>query len=259
VAAAVTLIVTRPGAAGRRLAEDLCSDGQPALWLPAFEFGGAPDEAAARRTLADLARFDLAIFVSPQSARATAELLATPWLPATAIAAVGAGTRAAVLASIAGAAAATLITPASDDGGSGSEALWPMLRALPVPPCRVLLLRAQCGRDWLGERLQESGAEVVPLAVYSRQAYAPPEALRAQLTEAARGAMASLFTSSDAIDALDAMLGSQPAVLRRLRAGLALASHPRIVDRLRAAGFARIAECRADVAAVRAALRGAGG
>lgn len=259
VAAAVTLIVTRPGAAGRRLVDELDAAGQPALWLPAFEIGRAPDEAAARRTLADLDRFDLAIFVSPQAARATAELLATPWPPATVLAAVGAGTRAAVLASISGAAAATVIAPASDDDGSGSEALWPLLRERPVPLRRVLLLRAQAGREWLGERLRESGAEVVPLAVYSRQAYAPTEALRARLTEAARGAMASLFTSSDAVDALAAMLDSQPAVLQALRAGLALAAHPRIGDRLRAAGFARIAECHADAAAVRTALRGTGG
>ena len=257
MSAPVTVVVTRPGAAGERLAAELQRAGQPALWLPSFAFGSAPDEAAARAALASLAEFDLAIFVSPQAVRATAALLPGPWPRATTIAAVGAGTRAEVLASIAGAAAATLLAPddPGDIGRSGSEALWPLLRAT-QPLRRVLLLRAQGGREWLAERLRESGADVVALAVYSRLPFAPDAELRARLAAAAAGAgLASVISSSDAVDALALMLGEQPPVLEALRAGVALASHPRIAARLHAAGFARARLCAPEAAAIVAAVR----
>lgn len=260
MAGAVTVVVTRPGAAGRALADELNRCGQPALCLPAFEFGPAPDPAEARAVLARLVDFDLAVFVSPQAVRATAALLAGPWPQATAIAAVGAGTRAAVLAAIPGAAGATLL-PARDEDidGSGSESLWPLLQALQPPPRRVLLLRAQAGRDWLADRLQAAGAAVTPLAVYSRQPFVASAELRQRLAAAARNGLASVVSSSDAVDALANMLAGEPAVLQALRAGPALATHPRIAERLRAAGFARVAVCVPEAGAIVASLREGGG
>jgi uroporphyrinogen-III synthase len=258
VAEAVTVVVTRPGAAGRELAANLEAAGQPALWLPAFAFGGAPDPAAARALLAGLAEFDLAVFVSPQAVRATAALLAAPWPPETTIAAVGAGTKAAVLASIDGAGAARVLAPATEDDdprSSGSEALWPLLQAMRPPARRVLLLRAQAGREWLGTKLQAAGATVTPLAVYSRQPLALSAEARARLDAAGAGGLASVVSSSDAVDALVRMLAPSPGALRALLAGRALASHPRIAERLRAAGFADVTVCAADTAAVLEALR----
>ncbi len=254
----VTVVVTRPGTAGQALAVALQHDGQPALWLPAFEFGPAPDESQARAVLARLADFDLAVFVSPQAARATAALMSQPWPARTAIAAVGAGTRSAVLDSVPGASATTVLAPSGDEesGGSGSESLWPLLQAMQPAPRRVLLLRAERGRDWLGERLQQAGATVTPLAVYSRQAHVPSADTRARLAAAAAGGLACVITSSDAVDALSDMLGGLPDVLAALRGGIALASHPRIAERLRAAGFTRVAECSPRSAAVLTALRG---
>ena len=258
---AVTVVVTRPGTAGQALAEELQHDGQPALWLPAFEFGPPPDEPQARAALARLAGFDLAVFVSPQAARATAALMSQPWPAGTAIAAVGAGTRSAVLDSVPGASARPVLAPSGEEesGGSGSESLWPLLQAMRPAPRSVLLLRAERGRDWLTARLKRAGATVTPLAVYSRRAHAPSAETRARLAAAAVGGLASVITSSDAVDALSDMVGGLPDLLAALREGIALASHPRIAERLRAAGFTRVAECSPDAAAILAALRGGGG
>lgn len=256
-----TVVVTRPGAAGQRLVEDLQRLGQPALWLPAFEFGPAPDEAAARAVLAQAAGFDLAIVVSPQAARAAGALRTEPWPARTPIAAVGAGTRAAVVAAIPGATAATLLAPAEDADvrRSGSESLWPLLQAMRPPPRRVLLLRAQAGREWLAERLQEQGASVMPLAVYSRLPFVPGAELRDRLAAAAGAGLASVISSSDAVDALLTVFQAQPEVLQALRRGAALASHPRIAERLRLAGFEGVTVCPPDANAVLAALREGGG
>jgi uroporphyrinogen-III synthase len=256
---ATTVVVTRPGAAGQALAEELSRAGQPALWLPAFEFGPAPDEARARAVLASLADFDLAVVVSPQAARAAAALLAGPWPSGTAIAAVGAGSRAAVLAAIAGARQARLLPGRDEDiRGSGSESLWPLLQAMQPPPRRALLLRAQSGREWLAGKLEAAGVAVTSLAVYTRLPFAPPSALRERLAAAATTGLASVISSSDAVDALANMLADQPEVLRALRAGNALASHPRIAERLRAAGFARVCVCAPESAAIVASLSEAG-
>jgi uroporphyrinogen-III synthase len=251
----VTVVVTRPGAPGQTLAEELRQAGQPALWLPAFAFGPAPDEAAARASLDAIADFDLAIFVSPQAVHATAALMRRPWPAGTAIAAVGAGTRAAIVALIKGADGATLLAPADIAGtqDSGSEALWPLLQRLPLR--RVLLLRAQSGREWLADRLHEAGVAVVPLAVYSRQMSVPSTTLRARLATTARNGLASVISSSDAVRALSQMLAAQPEVLKALREGPALAVHPRIAEKLRAAGFERVVQCAPVCASVLAVLR----
>lgn len=250
------VVVTRPGAAGQQLVDELIAAGQPALWLPAFTFGPPPDEHAARTTLASLADFDVALFVSPQAARATALLIEGQWPASTAIGAVGSGTQAAVLASIDGAQQATMLAPAgeADMREGGSEALWPVLQQWPRLR-RVLLLRAQAGREWLAERLQDAGVTVVPLAVYSRDPFDPPPPLRAQLAAAARGELASIVSSSDAVAALARMLGAQPDVLQAVQRGAALAAHPRIAERLRSAGFARVTVCAAECTAILAVLR----
>lgn len=252
--AAVTVVVTRPGEAGRELADELRHAGQPSLWLPAFDFGAPPDEAAARATLAALAGFDLAIFVSPQAARATAALLSGQWPAGTAIAAVGAGTRAAVR-SIKGADRATVLAPENDDmRNGGSEALWPLVQSL-LPLRRVLLLRAQSGREWLGDRLQQAGATIEPLAVYSRKEFAPGDELRSLLSQAAGRGLACVVSSSDAVAALTHIVEPQAEVLNALLAGPALAAHPRIAERLRTAGFSRVILCAPSRDAVLAALR----
>jgi uroporphyrinogen-III synthase len=131
-----------------------------------------------------------------------------------------------------------------------------LLQAMQPLPRRVLLLRAQIGREWLAEKLQEAGAAVTPLAVYSRLPFAPPAQLRARLAAAAPEGLASVVSSSDAVDALAGSFAGQPEVLQALRAGPALASHPRIAERLRAAGFARVAVCAPEVQAIVVSLRG---
>jgi uroporphyrinogen-III synthase len=119
----------------------------------------------------------------------------------------------------------------------------------------VLLLRAQSGREWLAEKLQEAGSTVTPLAVYTRMPFEPSAELRARLAGAAPEGLASVVSSSDAIGALANMLDTQPQVLQALRAGAALASHPRIAERLQAAGFARVVVCAPEVQAIVACLR----
>jgi uroporphyrinogen-III synthase len=259
VTALPPVIVTRPAAGGRALAAALLARGLDALWLPAFEIGPAPDEAAARAALARLADFDLAVFVSPAAVRATAALLAGGWPVRTAIGAVGAATARAAAQEIPGAQAAPLIAPAAaadeQEPEAGSEALWDALMRAALRPQRVLLLRAEGGRAWLAERLSAAGARVTAVAVYSRRARAASGddiAVLRRWQEAGR-APAMLVTSSEAVDVLLGQI-DRAGALHWLRAGLALATHARVGQRLRAAGFARVALVEPTADAIAAAL-----
>lgn len=236
------IIVTRPDAGGRALTDALAARGLDALWLPAFEIGPAPDEQIARAALARVADFDLAIFVSAAAVRATAALLEGAWPARTAIGAVGAATAGAVVQAIPGAASARCIAPAAtDEHDAGSEAFWDALVRSAVQPRRVLLLRAEGGREWLAERLAEAGARVTAVAVYSRRAHGASDDELATLRrwcEAGR-APAVLVTSSEAVDVLAGQIDRADA-REWLRTGCALATHTRIAARLREAGFARV-------------------
>jgi len=267
-------IVTRPAEAGESLTSALRARGVDAHWLPAFELGPAPDAALADTTLAQLADFDLAVFVSPAAVRATAQRLgARVWPAATAIGTVGSGTREAVRAHLrfdSGACPRVIAPDAAGDGadgegGAGSEAFWRALRdtekAGHRPARRVLLLRAEQGRDWLREHFAQAGAQVTLLPVYTRRMRGWSDADAAWVAARLGGPSPVLvITSSEAVDSLldqADVAGRDLGEAQRLRAwllrGRALAQHPRIVVRLQAAGFADAACVPCEVDALLAA------
>lgn len=235
------VIVTRPAAAGERLQRCLRDAGWEALWWPAFELGAAPDVACARSTLRRVAAFDLAVFVSPSAVAAAADLCSGRWPASTIIGAVGAATAAAVHERLDLPADATVVAPA-DDGPGGSEAFWSEWQRRGRTARRVLVLRAQHGREWLSERFAESGAEVEALAVYTRGDRMTDGAERARLQTAiaADAAVVSIFSSSEAIAALDRQVDSVADAASWLRRGVAVATHPRIRESLLAAGYRHV-------------------
>lgn len=243
--AAALIILTRPGEAGARCQHRLRAAGYAAQWWPAFEIGPAPDEVAARAGLDRLAQFDLAIFVSPNAVAAAAQRLVGPWPTSTAIGAVGAATRAAVVATWPTATA--LVSPLADEA-AGSEAFWDAWLHSGRRAARVLILRAQHGREWLAQQFTANGAEVETLAVYARLAHALSASERAVLDAAVAAAVpaVAVFTSTEAIAALDEQVASTQGADRWLRDGIALATHPRIREQLLDAGYRTVELSAAD-------------
>jgi uroporphyrinogen-III synthase len=251
-------VVTRPGEAGQRLSAALRDQGQAALWWPAFDLLAPLDADALQSFAQRLAEFDLAVFVSPVSVRAWAKLdPGSLWPAATAIAGVGVSTLQAALTLLPGAGAARAIAPAPHDQ-AGSEGLWEALRRQPSMPRRVLIVRAEAGRDWLADRLREAGSAVEYACVYRRAVHAPGPEQRAALWACmAVGASAVMIvTSSEAVAALDSQLQAEPDLAAWLRQGLALASHPRVVQALQAAGYARAKLCEPSSLPVLEAIAG---
>jgi uroporphyrinogen-III synthase len=136
---------------------------------------------------------------------------------------------------------AQVIAPAGEgaDEAPGSEALWPLLNALQPAPRRVLILRAEQGREWLGERLREAGAEVSVLAVYRRSARPwTAYATASELSAALAHAPTLVVTSSEAAQVVRQQIDAiAPAARETVRL---ITMHPRIAAALTAAGFAQV-------------------
>lgn len=234
------VIVTRPAAAGERLQRKLVDLGWEALWCPAFDIGPPPDEQHARGILKQLAHFDLVVFVSPTAVHATAALMDASWPSNVAIGAVGEATAAALVAELALAPGVPVIAPTGE--ASGSEGFWSEWTRAGRTARRVLILRAQHGREWLNERFSAAGAEVDVLPVYTRAERKLDSAALAvlQRSMAGHGRPVTVFSSSEAVDALDRQLSAEEGATRWLREGTTLATHVRIRDRLLEVGYKHV-------------------
>jgi uroporphyrinogen-III synthase len=252
------ILVTRPGDAGQGLATRLGALGHHALWWPAFDILPPEDPQPLYTAVARAGLFDLVVFVSPAAVHAWAQApaAADPWPPGTRMAAVGGASRRAA-AQLAGAAAATLLGPPGDAAGEGgTEALWPLLAALEPPPRRVLIVRAQTGRDWLALRLTQEGAQVEELVAYRRLVHEPADTDWAALQRALQGAdgLAVLFSSTAAVAPLTQQLRARGVPMDGDAPRLALCVHARIADAARASGWRQVAYCEADADAIAGVL-----
>lgn len=256
------ILVTRPQTPGRALAAQLRAAGVDALWWPAFDLLPPQDPSGLRATIAHLDEYDFTVFVSPAAVRAFADAFGAEsgnklWPETTAIGVVGTATRAAVLAQLPGARRARLLCPEGDAAAEGgSEALWAVLPALGSTPRKVLIARAQSGRQWLSDQFAAAGAQVEEVEAYQRVAHAPTtlewSALHAGLASGRR--LAALLTSTEAVAALIDSLGRDRTARAALDACIALSIHPRITAALLASGMHDVHSCSADVTSIIAAL-----
>jgi uroporphyrinogen-III synthase len=243
------VIVTRPAAEAAEWVDALQSRGIDAVALPLIEILPAAETKALLQAWGHMGSYRAAMFVSANAVRglfavkpADAALPVRAW-------ATGTGTRNA-LAGVA-VPAATIDSPGDDSAQFDSEALWRIVE----PQCgtgdRILLVRGGEGRDWLEQRLTEKGAVVETVQAYRRMAPAWQEAQR----KVASGAAADtwLFSSSEALRNLQYGLPQQ-----KWHAARAIATHPRIAQAARDAGFGVVCESRPSLDDVIATLESAG-
>ena len=171
----------------------------------------------------------------------------------------GPGTAAALLA--AGVPAAQVDAPALDAEQFDSEALWAVVGRRDWQGLRVLVVRGESpgaagggmssGRDWIARQWEAAGAQVDFVGVYQRRA---PKLSDEQL-ERARAASADgsvwLFSSSEAV----ANLTRLPALAGvDWRGARAVATHPRIEEAVRAAGWGVVVASRPALTDIRDTL-----
>lgn len=229
------LIVTRPLAQAQGWVESLRALGLDAQALPLIEIGALDDPAPVHAAWRSLGGLALVVFVSANAVERffAARPAGAPWPAGLAAGSTGPGTTAALRA----AGVDRIEAPAADAPQFDSEALWSRLASRPWAGQRVLVVRGEDGRDWLADRLRAQGAEVAFVAAYRRR---PPQldATGRALLAAALSAPAQhlwVFSSSEAIAHLQGLAPDADWGPSR-----AAASHPRIADAARQAGFGRV-------------------
>jgi uroporphyrinogen-III synthase len=157
------------------------------------------------------------------------------WPAGTLAASTGPGTTQALRA--AGVPAAQIVEPAREPAQFDSEALWQRLRERDWTRARVLVVRGDGGREWLGEQLRDAGAQVEHVRSYRRVTphwSAEQQALAARALAAPDDAV-WLLSSSQAVAKLRELLPH--ASWQRAQAW---ATHERIAEAARAAGFGTV-------------------
>jgi uroporphyrinogen-III synthase len=251
----VRVIVTRPAGEAGRWLDALRAHGFDAVALPLMAIAPVLDVSVLRHAWRNVSRSRAVMFVSGNAVRhfIAAQPPGHPWPAATRAWATGPGTRHALLQ--AGVDAALVDSPPASATQFDSETLWRQVAVQVRPGDLVLIVRggdaqgASKGRDWLADQLAAAGAKVDLVVAYRRGA---PELSPEQL-----------LIASGAIDAGDVWLFSSSQAVSHLRAALpqqnwsrarAVATHSRIADAARGAGFGVVCESRPAVEAVIAAL-----
>ncbi len=264
------VIVTRPRVEAEQWVSALEAEGFSAEALPLIEIAAVPLAPDAPRA----GDYDALMFVSSNAvrhffaekglfsdqkkafaqsiwARAAIKNIANSPMDAASIPvwprfmAPGPGTASALLRS--GVPAGQIDSPPPDASQFDSEALWREIGGRDWAGKRVLVVRGQTraggdapapGRDWLARQWQDAGAHVDFISVYER--ICPQfSAAQRQLAEAARAdGSVWLLSSSEAVNNL---AGALQIDLARARA---LATHPRIADAARSAGWGVVAGSR---------------
>lgn len=246
------VLVTRPAGQAAEWVAGLREHGVDAATLPLIGIRPAHDAAAVLAAWAELASHRLVMFVSPNAAEQFFALrpAGTVWPAAVLAGSPGPGTSRTLRAL--GVPAACIVEPAADAAQFDSESLWQQLCERPWQGASVLIVRGESGRDWLADTLRAHGARVSFVTAYERCAPtldAPQQSLlRDALQSPAQHVW--LFSSSESVAHLETIApqaGWQDA--------RALATHPRIAERARRAGFGAVHECRPSMAAVVACLQ----
>ncbi|HTH79396.1 MAG TPA: uroporphyrinogen-III synthase [Ramlibacter sp.] len=249
------VIVTRPAAEAAEWVDALRARGFDAIALPLIDIRIASDTAAMRDAWSRIDSYRAVMFVSANAVRgffsvhpAGAEFSPRAW-------ATGAGTCAALAQQRVDA----IDSPPADSPQFDSEALWEVVKNQCKRGDRVLIVRGGdagagiAGRDWLAEQLAAVGVQVEQVLAYERAAPGWTAAHEQLASDAAKDGSMWLFSSSQAI-----------AQLRRCAPGVkwssarAVATHPRIAQAARDAGFGVVCVSRPPMDAVVRALESAG-
>jgi len=247
-----TVLVTRPAADAARWVEQLRARGLAAQALPLIDIAPvlAPSDLLA--CWQRLPQYAALVFVSGNAVDHFFDGAALAWPAQVRCLSPGPGTGRKLRER--GVPGACIDEPAPDAPQFDSESLWQLIGQRPWSGRRVLVVRgrsqgeqASSGRDWLMQQLEQAQAQVEAIAVYERRA---PQWSASQLEAMARACADGslwLLSSSQALAHLPAGLD-----LSRARA---LATHPRIAQAARNAGFLQVFQSRPTLSEVIASIK----
>jgi uroporphyrinogen-III synthase len=257
------LILTRPQREALEWVAAFTNAGMQAVALSLIEVGGPVDPSAVGQAWETLPSFDAVMFVSGNAVDhffALKPSLSPVFTASSAIKTrayvTGPGSRSALLRH--GVEESLIDAPDANAGQFDSEALWALVGKQVQAGMRVLIVRgvgedglsaAGIGRDWFARQVTLQGAEVQFVVAYQRRCPVLSAADLALARTAASDGSVWVFSSSEAIANLQGLLPNQSWALAK-----AVATHPRIAQAARQAGFGVVCESRPVLAAVVASI-----
>ena len=237
---AIQVVVTRPLAQALPLAQRINDIGCEAVVFPLLDIQSLADLAPLKTALAELDRYAMVAFVSPNAIDAAFAMLPR-WPSDVTIAVMGEGSRAALAAHGVTGENATIVSPL-DPHRTDSQTLFKALDLRQLNGKRVLILRGQNGRELLADALRGAGVDVVQVAAYRRVAVELDETRRAQLSQSLDADNIWILTSSEALHVLIKLveqIAGQTGVAKMQQKTLIM-PHARIAETARALGFVNI-------------------
>jgi len=255
-----TIVLTRPASRQQGLFEVLTGYGLTVLALPALSieplilpnqvlgkvlkgvdpntshpFLAAPVKAPLANDSSEIANsyfkpYDLIVFVSRAAVECFPHHLCAD-TSNTMMASVGSQTAQAIRQRFG---AETIVLCPLDAAQLDSEALWQVLMPYLASVDRVLIVRAENGRDWLRDQFVTNGCQVDYLAVYTRK----PCVWSAEQVQNLNAALDSqtpliwLLTSVESVEAVEAQFNRLGVQAARVVQGVVV-THPRVLDRVR--------------------------
>ena len=267
------IIVTRPRLEADVWGKQLRALNFDAVALPLIHIGATADNDAVKKAWQNLHQYSAVMFVSSNAVRyfyPSNMPLAGVFIASTAIKSIvnlavkaakprmwatGPGTRDALLAQ---SVPADLIdSPASDAVQFDSEALWSRVQHQVKAGDKVLIVRGSSanstdvdgaesvrmnGRPWLADQLTAAGVLVDTVISYERSAPVFDAAELALVRQASADQSIWLFSSSEAVNNLRMLAGLDSGL--NWSNAKAIATHPRIAQAARDAGFGVVYESR---------------
>ncbi len=220
------IVVTRPREHAQAFADLIRAAGGEALLFPTIEIASLPRPAV----LDAIETFDLAIFVSPTAVTQGLAALGGAWPGKLRVAAVGAGTAAALARN-------GLEAVLAPSGQADSEALAALPELQAVRGRSLLIFRGEGGREWLAGTLRARGARVEYAQCYRR--VHPDADTGPLLARWQRGAVDAVsITSAEGLSNLCGVLG--PTGRGYLVATPVFVPHPRIGSAAESLGVRRV-------------------
>ena len=205
--AGLGVVVTRPRRAAEPLAARLAAAGARTWIFPALEIEDVPADPGLEALLRDIARFDLAVFVSANAVEKglAAVRRVAQWPASLRVAAVGEATAEALRNS----GMAGVISPSQRHD---SEALLALAQLQDVKGQNIIVFRGEGGRERLRDGLEERGANVAYAQCYRRvRPRTDPAPLQSALARGEVHAVSAL--SGETLGNFVAMIGSGAAHL----------------------------------------------
>ncbi len=247
------VVITRPLAQAAPLAERLAAQAIDARVFPLLDIQPLPDARELRAVLSRLTDYAMVAFVSPNAIDAAFAHLQT-WPRQVIAAVVGEGSRVALARHGVTETTATVVSPA-DTRRTDSETLLEVLDLNALAGRKVLIVRAETGRELLADRLRDAGIAVEQVAAYRRGAPALDDLRCRQLRDLIAADSDWVITSSEALRHLksDATEVAGSDGWARLQQACLIVPHERIAETAREMGFTHIIQTASgDEALIRA-------